>query len=255
MAAPIPTPPNDPAPGAPRLDALDALRTGAMLWMTLYHLCYDLNHFGFARFAMLSDPYWTLQRTGIVSLFLFCAGLGQGLAVADGQGWPRFWRRWTQVAGCALLVSLASWWMFPASYIHFGVLHGLAIMLVVVRLTARWGAALWGLGALAITLPPLAGAWLAQPEQAALAEALNTRLWNGLGLVTRKPHTEDYVPLLPWMGVVWWGAAVAALPGLRRRLQRWSAHPGLRRLAGPGRWSLSYYMLHQPVLMGLLMVA
>ena len=54
------------------------------------------------------------------------------------QGWPRFWRRWLQIAGCALLVSLGSAWMFPRSYISFGVLHGIALMLIVTRATARW---------------------------------------------------------------------------------------------------------------------
>ena len=45
---------------------------------------------------------------------------------AQGQRWPRFWRRWAQVAGCALLVTLGSWLMFPRSLISFGVLHGIA---------------------------------------------------------------------------------------------------------------------------------
>jgi len=39
----------------------------------------------------------------IVSLFLFCAGLGQAIAWHQGQGWRRFGRRWMQIAGCALL--------------------------------------------------------------------------------------------------------------------------------------------------------
>ena len=29
--------------------------------------------------------------------------------------------------------------MFPTSFIHFGVLHGMAVMLIVARLTAGWG--------------------------------------------------------------------------------------------------------------------
>ena len=70
----------------------------------------------------------------------------------------------------------------------------------------------------------------------------------------RKPATEDYVPVLPWLGVMWWGMATgqwmlahrrAWLTGVLPRL----AHP----LAVLGRWSLSFYMLHQPVLIGILM--
>ncbi len=35
----------------------------------------------------------------------------------------------------------------------------------------------------------------------------DSRLSNWVGLVTRRPVTEDYVPLLPWLGVMWWGLA------------------------------------------------
>ena len=41
-----------------------------------------------------ADALWTLQRSAIVSLFLFCAGLSLALALHHGQRWPRFWRRW-----------------------------------------------------------------------------------------------------------------------------------------------------------------
>mgnify|MGYP000876629481 CR=1 FL=1 len=120
-------------PSGARHDRLDALRGLALVWMTVYHFCFDLNHFGLIRQNFYEDPRWTLQRTAIVSLFLFTAGFGQVLAVQAGQGWPRFWRRWGQVAGCAVLVSLGSWWMFPGSWISFGVLHGLAVMLLLAR--------------------------------------------------------------------------------------------------------------------------
>ena len=33
-----------------------------------------------------------------------------------------------------MLVSVGSWWMFPRSYISFGVLHGIAVMLIVYSL-------------------------------------------------------------------------------------------------------------------------
>jgi uncharacterized membrane protein len=72
--------------------------------------------------------------------------------------------------------------------------------------------------------------------------------------MSRKPMTEDHVPVLPWLGVMWWGLAAGQWLLARR--------PGM--LAGPvpsagqplallGRWSLSFYMLHQPVLIGLLL--
>src|SRR4029079_16789931 len=124
--APLHCRPMHAATARPRFDRIDALRGAAIVWMTVFHFCFDLDHCGWIHQNFLYDPFWTRQRTSIVSLFLFCAGLGQAVATAQGQGWPRFWRRWAQVAGCALLVTAVSLFMFPASFIYFGVLHGIA---------------------------------------------------------------------------------------------------------------------------------
>lgn len=238
-------PPHE-APGA-RHARLDALRGVAIVWMALFHFAFDLNHFGYIRQNFLSDPFWTGQRTAIVSLFLLCAGVGQAVAWQQGQSWPRFWRRWAQVAACAVLVSAGSALMFPRSWIHFGVLHGLAVMLILVRLLAPVGAR-GGLGALALLA--LAGLALALPQLVS-HPIFDTRLGSAVGLVTRKPVTEDYVPVLPWLGVMLLGL-VAGQWVLRRRPLWLSASlpPRLDSLATLGRWSLSFYMVHQPVLIG-----
>lgn len=233
-------------PAGGRFDRLDALRGAAIVWMAVFHFCFDLNHFGFftPRQHFTVDPFWTTQRTAILSLFLFCAGLAQAVALERGQSWAQFWKRWSQIAGCAVLVSLGSAWMFPKSWIFFGVLHGIAVMLILVRALAPWRTGLWLLGALAIALPLV---WR--------HELFNLLGWRWLGLGTRKPLTEDYVPLLPWFGVMAWGLAAGqwALQWQRG----WLSGPiprVARGLALLGRWSLTFYMLHQPVLIGALML-
>ena len=227
---------------AERFDRLDALRGAAVVWMVAFHFAFDLNHFRFIRQDFYEDPFWTWQRTCIVSVFLFCAGLGQAVAFAQAQRWPRFWRRWGQVAGCALLVTLGSWFVFPRSFITFGVLHGIAVMLVVVRLTAPAGRWLWLLGAVAVLLP--------QVVQHPWFDARTTQ-W--IGLVTRKPVTEDFVPVLPWLGVMWWGMAAGQWTLAHRRHWLSGTVPRAGRwLAVLGRWSLTTYMVHQPVFFGVL---
>ncbi|MBW8830981.1 MAG: DUF1624 domain-containing protein [Burkholderiales bacterium] len=226
-----------------RFPRLDALRAVAIVWMAIFHFCFDLTHFGFIKQNFYSDPFWTTQRSCIVSLFLFCAGLGQAVAYQQGQSWSGFWRRWVQVAGCAVLVSIGSWMMFKDRFISFGVLHGIAVMLLVVRLTAGWGRALWVAGAIAIALP-----WFVHHP------FFDSRLTNWAGLITHRPATEDYVPVLPWLGVMWWGMAAGQWVLARRREWLTGQLPrGLRPLAVLGRWSLSFYMLHQPVFIGILM--
>lgn len=268
------------APGAtapPRQQRLDALRGAAVVWMAVFHFCFDLNALRLLTpiQAFTRDPFWTTQRSCIVSLFLLCAGLAQALAlagrasdhssaVARPSGWAlacvrtfdrSFWRRWGQVAGCALLVSVGSWWVYPNSFIYFGVLHGLAVMLLLLRLV-------WLASMLALPQRPgaRAGAWLALALGALLAPALlahtafDSGAWQALGLMTRKPVTEDYVPLLPWLGVVLAGLALGQWL-LRHRPQA-LAGPlprACRPLAWLGRHALGFYILHQPLLFGGLM--
>ena len=240
-----------------RFDLLDALRGLAMVWMTAFHLVFDLNHAGLVTQDFYRDPFWTWQRVLIVSLFLFCAGFGQAVATQQGQSWARFWKRWVQVAGCALLVTVGSWQMYPNSFIYFGVLHGMALMLIVVRLTAHWGRWLWPLGALAIASKFIAAYALSTWASGQFTDAMNSPALNWLGWITQKPITEDYAPLFPWLGVMWWGAAAGgwllthSAVGGRVSAGRYLTRPlpkAGRALATLGRWSLSYYMLHQPVL-------
>lgn len=236
-----------------RFDLLDALRGVAMVWMTVFHLVFDLNHFGWVSQNFYHDPFWTWQRVLIVSLFLFCAGFGQAVACAQGQSWARFWRRWVQVAGCALLVTAGSRLMYPNSFIYFGVLHGMALMLIVVRLTTHWGRWLWLLGGLAIASKFIALYALQTGAGSQFVQIFNSPVLNWLGWITQKPVTEDYAPLFPWLGVMWWGAATGnlALPRAFAGLNRPLPRVGMA-LAVLGRWSLSYYMLHQPLLIGVL---
>jgi uncharacterized membrane protein len=233
----------------PRFDAVDALRGFAMAWMTAFHFCFDLNQAGYIHQNFYTDPVWTWQRTCILGLFLLCAGAGQAIALHQGQTWPRFWRRWAQIAGCALLVSAGSALMFGKSFIYFGVLHGMAVMLLLVRLTAGWGRWLWPLGVLAVASKFIAAHAISTWP---VLDFLNDPGWNALGLISRLPVTQDYVPVLPWLGVMWWGMALCQWWLNRQKTPsertKTSAAP-VRALALLGRWSLSYYMLHQPVLL------
>jgi uncharacterized membrane protein len=70
------------------------------------------------------------------------------------------------------------------------------------------------------------------------------------------PRTNDYVPLFPWFGLVLAGitAGRIGLPRFARSsLDAWRPQTGLGRVATfAGRHSLVIYLVHQPVLLGLL---
>lgn len=250
--------------GKPRQQWLDVLRGVAMVWMTVYHFCYDLRVVGLTDWDFWSDPFWTWQRTGILSLFLFCAGVGQSVAVQAGQSWQRFFSRWWEVVFCALLISVVTLLLYGEKrFIYFGVLHGMAVMLLLARvlLISRWlcVAALLLCAVLAWAVPVL-------HEAGVLGDVLNQRGLNVLGLNTRKPVTLDFVPLLPWFAMMLLGVllqpvlTVVMRPSVGAARRRKAKQPGAgspekqgvvaRVLAWLGRNSLWYYMLHQPIMLG-----
>ncbi len=225
-----------------RLMGLDALRGIAILMMVAFHFCFDLTYWRLAHFQLLSDWRWIAWRDLIVSLFLLLVGMS--LVLARGQSAARFWRRWARLTGCALLISLVSWGMFSQRFIYFGVLHFISLTWLLSRLWLSRAAWLRHRVLLPLALLCLlAGGLLAFP-------AMDPRWLNWLGLAAHKPATEDYVPLLPWLGLVLLGMSLA-----QTSLAAWLGRRGgggWRPLAWLGRHSLAIYLLHQPLLMGLL---
>ena len=135
--------------------------------------------------------------------------------------------------------------MFGARFVFFGVLHFIAVASVLGLLFLRfdWINLLFGIG-LIVFAGTNTFSWFDQVG------------WRWIGLMTHKPATEDYVPLLPWFGVVLIGVFIA------KRLLRLAWIPSLehsltdsrlvRILAFSGQRSLWIYLVHQPLLIGLL---
>ena len=212
--------------------------------MIAYHFCFDLRYFGVTHSDFEHDLRWLTARTLILSSFLTIAGVSAVLARARSLPARHSLRHIGVIGAAALLVSAGSWLMFPRSYIWFGVLHAIAVSLLMAQpLVARpLTAAAVGIAFVA------AGVTFTHP-------AFDTRALGWIGFMTHKPVTEDYVPLFPWTGVLLLGvvaghlllrAGFAALAPLAR------TPAAIRWL---GRHSLAIYLVHQPVMIGLIWIA
>jgi uncharacterized membrane protein len=228
-----------------RLPIVDVLRGLAIAQMIVYHFIYDLDYFRWIDLAMTRDQPWVAWRTAIVSQFLLLIGVSLVLRTSFKPDAADFWRRWLQVAGAALLVSAGSGWMFGERLIFFGILHFAAAALLLTRPLLRLGPWLIVAGIAAVA----AGVLLRH-------EFFMQTGWNVLGFVPKKPRTEDYVPIFPWIGVVLIGAGLAVL-WRRNEWRVWPAVAALnnrppRLLRWLGQWPLTIYLLHQPIFLGAL---
>ena len=232
---------------APRYAFIDLARGLALVAMAIYHGIWDLGFFQLVPADVPSSPPMRLFAQAIGSSFLLLSGAGLVLATRRGFVAASFLKRLAKIVAAAALVSVATYYAFPESFIHFGILHHIAVASVVAL--AFLHAPVWLTLAIAIVAFVL-------PHVAA-NEALNAPLVQWLGLGTREPRTNDWWPILPWFAMTLAGVALMklALPRISAGLASWTpGNAGTRGLVFAGRHSLLVYLVHQPVLLLVLFV-
>jgi len=237
----------EPEPSLPdrrRIAGIDALRGGALCLMFVYHFAFDLRLYGVIAANFEHDPFWLGFRALIVSSFMALVGVSLVLADRAGVTAAQFWKRVGVIAACALAASAGSWFVFPRTFIYFGILHCIAAASVL-----AWPLVRRPRLALSIGIVVVVGGLL-------YADAtFDARALSWMGFTTTKPATEDYVPLAPWAGIAFIGIALGdalARRGFRPLVPLAGAPACLRWL---GRHSLAIYMVHQPILLGALWLA
>lgn len=238
------------APKSPRILLIDTLRGIALIAMATYHLTWDLEFFGYLDPGTATQGFFRIYARSIASSFLFLAGVSLVLAHGRGIRWISFWKRFAIVAGAAAAISIATYIAFPHEWIYFGILHNIAVSSVIGVLFLRLPIAIAVIAPLLIVVAMIADAsvmpgFLHSP-------AFDTRWLSWIGFAELPPRSNDYVPLFPWLAALLAGVAIARIAiarGWNFKLADVQHRDTL--LAKAGRHSLIVYLVHQPVLIGL----
>ncbi|MFQ3234840.1 MAG: putative membrane protein [Paraglaciecola sp.] len=216
-----------------RFFALDVLRGTAIVLMVIFHFCFDLTEFAYADFNITSDIYWRIFRAIIVSGFLLAVGMSSYLAYAKQIIWGKFFRTLGLLLISALAITVGSLLMYPDKWVYFGILHFIALALLLSLIFVRVPRLSLVLGVLMISSYFLWGVDLHPLWQ-----------WSVERLSIPK-RTADLVSFTPWFGVVLIGIYM-----MHRNM--WGVDIKPNRFTGLlsylGRHSLIIYLLHQPVL-------
>lgn len=213
---------------------LDALRGISILAMVGIHLLYDLG-------VSLPLPLQLAQDWG-GCIFLLLSGI----CVTLGHH-PI--RRGLVVLGCGMVCTLVTWGLYALKLasdqliIWFGVLHCLGVCMLLWPLFERFRSK---------TLVILSGIFMVSGFYFR-SLLLNVPFLIPLGIRPPGFASADYFPLLPNLGFFLLGAVV----GRRLYAKGQSLFPnasGSRFLCFCGRHSLIIYLLHQPILCGILWV-
>ena len=235
-----------------RYREIDVARGIAVVTMILFHSAFDLNFFGVLPLDV-SGGLLRMLAYLTASTFIFLVGVSFTISYARasqrlaGRDLAlKYVRRGLTIFGYGLVITAVTWLFLPSVYVVFGILHFIGIAIVLAPLFVRFDAEKLILASIACIVAgyvtnAVSGPW--------------PLLW--LGIHPESFTSLDYVPLLPWFGLVLVGMACGHLfyPDGRRGFTLPVAEPAFARpLELLGRHSLFIYFLHQPVILILIAV-
>ena len=215
-----------------RVDELDSLRATALVLMLVLNFVTDLNHFGLIN-TETGDMWWWMARI-TASLFVGISGVSYFLAHRLEYDFRKTSGRTKRLIFWAFVITIITYIFEPSVYVRFGVLHLLALASIVAFPVARKPEFALGIGLILLIIP---------------LSSNSNLVWIGL---SETVIAVDYFPLNPWLGIFFIGLALAS-----------RIYPEGKPLTGiqwPEKWlwfgrnTLTIYVIHQPILIGLLVL-
>jgi len=235
---------------------IDSLRGIAIAMMILFHSMFDLYFFKKLDIDVQSGFWWLFARS-TAAIFIFLVGVSLTIsysksitAAGTKSLFRKYLMRGLKIFSWGLAVTFITWLFLKQGFVILGILHfiGISIMLAYPflsskRLMQKEACLLFGVFCIAV------GLYLHR-------FSVDTYYLMWLGIIPKTLYTVDYFPLLPWFGVVLAGMYFGKL--IYKDNKRMIDLPDLsnilliRFLCFLGRNSLFIYLVHQPILIGLI---
>ncbi|MFT4304210.1 MAG: heparan-alpha-glucosaminide N-acetyltransferase [Candidatus Woesearchaeota archaeon] len=225
-----------------RIWEIDALRGIAIILMIGYHMLFNLYFFAGIGWNV-NTGLWKILQIIIAGTFLLLVGVS--LTLSKKINFFEFFLRGIRIFGLGIIISIVTFIFLKEGWIFFGILHmiGISIIISYFFIKYKW-----------INL--IIGLLLILASMLIIDIRLNSYWLIWLGFLPNTFYTVDFFPLIPWFGVVLIGIFLGKMlyiNGQRKfsRLNRNSIKYDLG-LSFIGRNSLIIYLLHQPILIGIM---
>lgn len=230
-----------------RYTELDIARGIATLVMISYHFCWDINYF--VRNFELPYVVWEYTSYAIASSFLLIVGISSYIEFKKSpteEKKRKFTKKILRTLLAASAVTVSSLFFMSDRPIYFGILHCIVVSYLLV------------------------GFFMRRSNKLTLATAVlfivvgiyfYTKPFRGLPLFwliqsNFKVVMSDYLPLMPWFGIILLGTLLGKkiAPALESRNKSINKESSLmtKSLTFIGQHTLIIYLLHQPIMMGVL---
>jgi len=227
-----------------RIEIIDALRGLSVVLMVIYHMLYNLTAFLDAPSWFFSNPVFNILSPFFAGLFIFLSGVSSRFSRGNVE-------RGAIAIVLAVLITYVTHRMDMR--ITFGVLHLLGFSMLFFGLTQKFWDFIPRKAAPYIFTALILASSLAKSHFSPVAENLWLRdILSVLGWRQQGFISNDYFPLLPWLFVFLLGTW-AGLYIRERKLPGWFYDKTVPVFPKIGRKALLIYVLHQPVLYGIVM--
>lgn len=225
-----------------RIWELDALRGVCILCVIVVHFLFDLSFFGGLDLTLPAWYVFIQEYGGAIFVVL------SGVCVTLGS---KSVRRGLIVFACGMLITAVTYGMYRLGMsgadvvVKFGVLHLLGVCMLVYPAFKKLPPAALALLGLAIAITGYAIRGVVVPQHWLFP----------LGLTYEGFTSSDYFPLFPQLGYFLIGAAIGKTAYREKRTflpGAFQQTPVARFFCWCGRQSLFIYLLHQPIVYGLL---
>ena len=211
-----------------RLSFIDSYRGLLIICMVIYHFLIDLNIYGILSRETTYGTPLNLFQAFIAWGFILISGFSCTLSKNNLN-------RGLLTLGCAVVISLGTYLFNPEYFVVFGILHFLGCAMIISAaidlLPDKIPAAYQTVGFLALF---------------AVFYMLNIQY-------PRPMVSSDYFPVIPWIFLFLTGRAVGLLCK-KQGFPKFFYRVNIPFLSTIGKHTLIIYMLHQPLLIGILIL-
>ncbi|MGQ9546141.1 MAG: heparan-alpha-glucosaminide N-acetyltransferase [Dehalococcoidia bacterium] len=226
---------------------IDVVRTVAVIIMIVFDVLYVLEYLRIQNTGVPGPaygPWWWMARVN-ASVFMFLAGVSLTIRQARAsRKMSSFMLRGLKILGWGMVITLLTRLIAPDEYVRFGILHFFGVAFILAPFFLRFhyvnlvaGAVLMAIGVCLL-------------EQRVFVDS-PWLLW----LLPYRFSTLDYWPLVPWFGLFlagMFGGRILYPQGNRRFYIPELGHRAASVLTFPGRHPLMMYIVHWPILVGVM---
>lgn len=218
-----------------RIWEIDFLRAAAIIVMITFHTVYDLEYFAGVK-VNSESTVWAYIGNLSGLIFIFISGISSGFSRSS-------FKRGLKVFGYGMIITLATYIVDKGNYIRFGILHLLGISMMLFPLLKRLNKTfLIFLSAVSIGIGVYIDGLI-----------LNTKLLLPFGIMYPNFSSVDYYPIFPYIGVFIIGIIIYNTVYFEKR-SIFRFNPRIPLVSVISGNSLMIYLLHQPIIVGIIMI-